>query len=343
MRKGATKREAREEMRALEDQVSRGVYLPRSRVPLFSEVSKEWIEYKKAKIRISTWGEYKRQIEKHLQELDSIKINSITVATIEKFISKRQERGMNINTLRRILVTLNQIMNYAVRHRYIDHNPVREAERPRNSGNGMVKQEKAKVLDPSEIKKLVDSTEDCKYRMIFLLAAFTGARQGEILGLKWTDVDWEEGQIHIQRTYNHGRFFPPKSEASNRRVDVGPTVLKELRKWKLACPRNDFNLVFPSETGTPVDQHHMIPRHFKPALKKANLPKVRFHDLRHTYASLLIEQGEDVKYIQDQLGHSSPTVTLDVYTHLMKKRNPEAALRLEKAIFAPTGSKTVAK
>ena len=77
----------------------------------------------------------------------------------------------------------------------------------------------------------------------------------------------------------------------------------------------------------------MIPRHFQPALKKADVPRVRFHDLRHTYASLLIEQGENPKYIQTQLGHSSPTVTLDVYAHLMKPTNPEAACRLENTVF----------
>ena len=86
----------------------------------------------------------------------------------------------------------------------------------------------------------------------------------------------------------------------------------------------------------------MVSRVFGPALTKASLPNIRFHDLRHTYASLLIEHGENIKYIQTQLGHSSPTVTLDIYAHLMKPTNQEAACRLEQAVFDGTGSKTVA-
>jgi integrase len=87
----------------------------------------------------------------------------------------------------------------------------------------------------------------------------------------------------------------------------------------------------------------MVNRHFEPALKKAGLPKIRFHDLRHTFASLLIEQGENIKYIQTQLGHSSPTVTWNVYAHLMKSTNQEAPSRLENTIFKTDGSKTVAE
>ena len=87
----------------------------------------------------------------------------------------------------------------------------------------------------------------------------------------------------------------------------------------------------------------MVNRHFNPALKKAGIERIRFHDLRHTYASLLIEQGENIKYIQTQLGHSSPTVTLNVYSHLMKPINQEAPSRLENTIFETNGSKMVAE
>ena len=95
--------------------------------------------------------------------------------------------------------------------------------------------------------------------------------------------------------------------------------------------------------GTPIDHHNLVRRYFEPSLTKAQLPRIRFHDLRHTYASLLIEQGENLKYIQSQLGHSNPTITMNVYAHLMKPTNQEAACRLENAIFGGSGSKMVAK
>ena len=110
----------------------------------------------------------------------------------------------------------------------------------------------------------------------------------------------------------------------------------------MACPPDENDLVFPNEAGNPMNHGNLLRRHFYPALKAAECPKIRFHDLRHTYASLLIEQGENIKYIQSQLGHASPIVTLNVYAHLMKPINQEAACRLENTIFEPSSSKMVA-
>ena len=146
-----------------------------------------------------------------------------------------------------------------------------------------------KILIPSHITAFLEQVKEPKYRMLFMLAIFTGARQGELLGLKWSDVDWENRQIHIQRTFNKGRFFPTKDqEPQIAKLTLGPTVLTELKKWKLACPQNELDLVFPNEAGEPINYSNMVRRHFLPALKAAELPRIRFHDLRHTYASLMI-------------------------------------------------------
>ena len=178
---------------------------------------------------------------------------------------------------------------------------------------------------------------------LFLVAVLTGAREGEILGLKWDDLDWENKQLNIQRTFNNGRFFSPKTKESKRKIDLSPLVLRELKVWRLACPKNELDLVFPNKQGKPMNNRNMVQRHFQPALRAEGLPIIRFHDLRHTYASLLIAQGENIKYIQSQLGHSSPTVTLNVYAHLMKPTNQEAVCRLENTVFGEDGSKMVAQ
>ena len=171
----------------------------------------------------------------------------------------------------------------------------------------------------------------------------SGARQGELIGLKWTDIDFFNSQIQIRRTFNHSRWYQPKTKTSNRRIDIGPSVLRILKEWRLACPRTELDLVFPNSASGPIDQSRLLKKYFYPAIKRTNLPKIRFHDLRHTYASLLIEQGENIKYIQSQLGHASPSVTLNVYAHLMKPINQEAACRLEKAVFKNDGSNMVAE
>lgn len=141
----------------------------------------------------------------------------------------------------------------------------------------------------------------------------------------------------------------PKGKAKGKSIRVlVPDEINSLidkiddqKKWKLACQPNKLNLVFPNEAGGPLNHNNVVSRYFNPALKAAKIDRIRFHDLRHTYASLLIEQGENIKYIQTQLGHSSPTVTLNVYAHLMNDVNQEAACRLENSVFNSTGHKTV--
>ena len=339
--KGATKAKAKEAMREIEDQIAKGIYLPDRKIPLFSKVAKDWLEYKKPNIRESTWVSYRGHLKHHFKNLNSIKINKITIAVVEKFIAEKQFQAMNLTTLRKIIVTLNQVMSYAVRHRFIDYNPVRDAERPK--GQGEEEKPSIKVLNPLEMNALINATTGQKYKTLFKLAIMSGARQGELLGLKWTDVDWFNNQIHIQRTFNKRTWYKPKSKSSNRRIDLGPSIMAELKRWKIACPPNEVNLVFPNQVGKPLCQSHMLSRYFYPALKTAGIERIRFHDLRHTYASLLIEQGENIKYIQSQLGHSSPTVTLDVYAHLMKPCNQRSAIKLENTVFGTNGSKLVAE
>jgi len=161
----------------------------------------------------------------------------------------------------------------------------------------------------------------------------TGARQGELLSAKWGDFDLKKCQLYIQRTFNNGRFFPTKTKGSKRKIDLSPTLLKELKKWKLACPKTKLDLMFPNDAGGPIDKNNLIKKKFDSALKKAEIERIRFHDLRHNYASLMIEQGENIKYIQTQLGHSSLMVTLNVYAHLMKEANQDTVLRLQNTIF----------
>ncbi len=153
----------------------------------------------------------------------------------------------------------------------------------------------------------------------------------------------KKSQIHIQRTFNNGAWYKPKSKASKRKIDLGPVTMAELKRWKLACPPNDLDLVFPDQSGQPIDHRRLPSGHYWPALKKAGIPKTKFHNLRHTFASLLIEQGENIKYIQTQLGHSNPTVTLDIYAHLMRPYNQASARKLENTIFGTTGSNLVAE
>ncbi|MDI6821918.1 MAG: site-specific integrase [Actinomycetota bacterium] len=139
-----------------------------------------------------------------------------------------------------------------------------------------------------------------------------------------------------------GRLAEPKSRASKRALVASPTLLKVLKKHKLSCPLSELDLVFPNEEGKLADPRNVINRHFLPALRQAGLRRIRFHDLRHTYASILIAQGENLKFIQSQLGHSSAKTTLDRYGHLMPEVQCGAGERLESAVFGTPVSKILA-
>jgi integrase len=306
-------------------------------VPTFKKVAKDWLEYKKPNVRASTYRMYRGHVDNHFSLVNDLKINRIMVATVEKFTSDRRENNVSLPLIRKTLMTFGQIMNYAVRHLNIDHNPVSEAERPRSTGN----EEKVviRILKPSEITRFLDNVPDLMYHTLFMIAVMSGLRQGEIIGLKWTDILWDKRQIHVQRTFNNGRWYKPKSNHSIRKVDVGDMVLRQLKQWRLAWPSNKMNLIFASHTGKPLDRSYVSINYFSPSLKAAGLPKIRFHDLRHTYARLLIDQGENIKYVQKQLGHSKPSVTLDIYSHLLSENNPEAVNRLDEKV---SGSKMVA-
>ena len=333
-KEGTTLKKAKEALRQIEDQVTRRVYVGEDKVPTFPEVAEAWLLFKKNNLRASTWEVYEGHTRIHFPEFAEIKINRITASMIERYIMNRQTAGMPINTIRKILVSLNQIFKYAIRHGYVHQNPMLAAERPRqpqgheNGPTGQIR-----VLNPAEISALLAAERDQKYRTMFMLAIMGGLRQGELIGLKWSDVDWKASQVAVERTFNNQAWYQPKTKGSRRRIDLGPAMLRNLKLWRLACPSSDLNLVFPNDAGGPINHNNLVNRHFLPALVTAKIGRIRFHDLRHTYASLLIEQGENIKYIQTQLGHSSPTVTLNVYAHLMKPTNQEAAKRLESAIF----------
>lgn len=343
MPKGSTKKEANEKCGKIEKKIRQGTYTPIKDMPLFPKVADKWLASREPNLRHNTFRNYKGHVENYLKpHFKRFKINHVNFDAIETFKAKalkgelpaedKRFKMVSPPTLRKILITLGGILKYAVRRRYIDYNPVREVEKPKartihDESYEMV------VLQAVDIRTLLKNAESQKDKILFMTAALTVLREGELLGLKWDDIDWFNNQIHVRRTYNNGRFYDPKTKYSKRKVDLAPELVLELKKWKLACPKGELNLVFPTEIGTPESQSNMLKRRFHPALRRAGLAKIRFHDLRHTYASLLIDQGENPKYIQTQLGHSSIQITMDVYGHLMDNVNREAARKLGRTVL----------
>jgi len=341
LKEGTTQKDARKALREVEEQIEKGSYIASTEVPGFAQVAEAWLKIKKPNIRYSTHEQYAGHVKKHLTPYFGItQISRLNYDSIERYMQDCQDRGMSAVMIKKTLVTLGAILTYACRKRFIAYNPVRDMEKPK-AQTTREEIEDITILTPEQIRSLLDAAPDLKSETLFMMAIGTGMRQGELLGSKWDDVDWISGQMHVRRTFNRRRFYEPKSKTSRRKIDLAPQLIAQLKEWQLACPPNKLDLVFPNGDGNPLNDNNLRSRIFEPALKKARIPKIRFHDLRHCYASLLIDQGENPKYIQNQMGHSSINVTFDVYGHLMKSSNQEAAIKLGNTIFG-NGSKVVA-
>jgi integrase len=238
--------------------------------------------------------------------------------------------AIGIPTINKTITTLGSVLKYAVRSKLIDANPVRDVERPKVTAlaqaEGTSEEEDVQVISKDYVNAFWAATTPGLYRMLFSAALTTEMRSGELFALQWGDIDWQANQILVRRvlTRHSGgwRFYEPKTKNSKRRVDVDPSFLLELKKWKLQQAKSDLNdLIFTNADGQPLHRSTVRKQGLLPALRRAGLPLIRFHHLRHTYASLLIDQGENPKYIQAQMGHSSINVTMDIYGHLMEKVN----------------------
>jgi integrase len=172
-------------------------------------------------------------------------------------------------------------------------------------------------LETKEIKILLESTKenDPDFYPLLLTAISTGLRREELLALKWSDVDFKEGKISVTKNIFKGQIQEPKTKTSIRKMNMPRILIDVLKEHKNKGLKSE--IVFPNKEGSYLDPENMVKRHFNKNLKVAGIKKIRFHDLRHTFATALIAQNVPIKYIQAQMGHSSIQVTLDRYGHLM--------------------------
>jgi len=256
---------------------------------------------------------------------------------VKRFIADLRARDLAKNTIRLAVTTLRATLAAAVEDRFLSHNPVQGLGR-------FVKSEKvqreATSLRAVEAETLLNAAKQnlsLRDYALILTALRAGLRQGELAALEWGDLhsgqseDDPERYIVVQRHYDRRwsrKMLTPKNRKS-RRVDMSRNlrqVLLELRNTASS------DLVFPSDAGTPMEMNNFSQRVFQPLLKTAGLRKIRFHDLRHPFGSLLIQTGASLAYVRDQMGHSSIQVTVDIYGHLI----PGANISFVDKLDAPT-------
>jgi integrase len=252
-----------------------------------------------------------------------MRLDEITLPHVREFMKALLAKELSPKTVLNAMVVLKEMFKHAVQWGYLDANPAQYAERPRAEDQEM------QILTPPEIRRLLDAAAE-PVRTLLLCAVLTGMRRGELLGLRWEDIDLEGHRIFVRRALWRGKFVTPKSRRSRRTIDLAPTLLAALAKLP---SRFQGGLVFCSPNGEPINPDTLAQRDWARALRRAGLRRIRFHDLRHTYASLLIVQGAHPKYIQVQLGHASIQTTLDRYGHLMPDAHAAEARKLDRLVF----------
>lgn len=261
---------------------------------------------------------------------------------IQRYLSQKlREDGLSTTSLRYHYSILHESLGHAVRWSLLMRNPCDAIEPPRR------RQTEMRVLDEEQVRLfLAEAKRSSRLYCLYLTATLTGMRLGELLGLRWKDLDLTLGVISVQQTLYRLKkrvlLKEPKSAKARRTISLAPLLIQELNRHREAQVQQrkrlgekyvDNDLVFCQRNGEPLHGHNITQGNLRRVLKKAGLPRIRFHDLRHCHATHMLRQGENPKVVQERLGHSTPAFTLAVYSHVLPGMQNEAARRLEERLL----------
>ncbi len=326
----------------------------------FKDHATEWLNtYARTHVKESTFREYEAVFKNHVFPVfGRIPFSKVTREMVKRLIAEKIQIGLSRSTVKNIIVPLREMYNHAIDDGVVSFsNPASRVGRF-NKRRG--EDRKITPLTREELSTLLDTAVGRMphYYPLLLCAARTGMREGELIALQWGDVDFSGRLIEVRRNVHKRRIPTPKS-GKTRRVDMSLQLTNILERLLAQCKANALKKgesldavtegwVFTTPQGTQLDPDNLRKRVFYRALAMAGLRRVRFHDLRHTYASLLIQQGESLAYVKDQLGHSSIQITVDTYGHLVPGGNRQAVDKLDdvetdrRPDIGESGSKMVA-
>lgn len=319
---GANERDALARQAELRGRRARGARVAPPTKVTFKDFAEAWLAEESTRLRPKTVEIYRWALETHLYpKFRRRRLAEITVDDVAQLVSELHGKGLAGKSISGVLTPLSRVMQRAVRRQLVSENPVaglERTERPKGA------ERKMRILSSEEIEKLLLFTGDT-YRPFLKTALFTGMRLGELLELRWGQVDFEAGVV---------RVLEGKTNAAAREIVLMPSLARVLKRHKIASQfSKETDYVFATDTGKPAHRRTVVRNGLEASLRRAKIDHLRFHDLRHTFASILIAQGLDVVFVSDQLGHSDPAVTLRVYAKMFdpKDRRQEARERLEAA------------
>ena len=342
--------EAQEKLRKLLYERDRGLLADPAKQTV-GEFLSSWLrDVAKPTVRPRTYERYEIIIRRHVRPaIGAIRLSKLTPQHLQNLYRRMLEAGLT-STTRQAHAILHRALGQAAKWNLVPRNVADLVDAPR------VPKKEMRVLTPEEAQRFLAAAEGDRFYALYVLAVTCGLRQAELLALRWEDLELERGTLQVRRQLQWVKaegeqrkgkkraepkwvLTEPKS-AKSRRVVVLPTIavdaLKKHRvrqmeeRLRLGEVWQDYGFVFTTETGTPVHKSNLLNRSFFPLLAKAGLPKVRFHDLRHTCATLLLSEGIHPRLVQEQLGHSQISLTLDTYSHVLPALQKECGAAMDR-------------
>jgi integrase len=331
----------------MKGEVRDGIHIARSRSVTVADAGTQWIKTAEANVERTTLATYQTVLDTHIVPfIGSVKLSDLTVPMIRAFEDELRDAGRSPMMVRRARQNLSMLLTDAMERGLATRNVARGLKSKTGKNDRREKLQVGRdIPSPDEARALLGVLKG-RYRPLLLVAMFCGLRSSEIRGLIWVNVDLDNRLLHVrQRADRFNEIGNPKSSDGHRSVPMMPMVVNALREWKVQCPPTDLGLVFPTRTGK-IDAHaNIVSRGLFPAMIAAGVtvdgkPKYTgLHALRHFYASWCINRKADgglelpVKDVQYRLGHSTVSMTLDVYGHLFPKSDATAEMEAAERAF----------
>lgn len=345
---GKTRKEVADKLHELLHRQQRGMLLATS-TQTVAHFLTDWLEHThKQRVRPRTYERYKEALELHiLPALGHYQLQKLSAQQVQAFYAREMARGLAPATIRYYHSVLHNALEMAVKWDLVARNVCDLVEPPRKQRFEM------QPLTLEQSQRLLQTLRGHRWEALYTLALATGLRRGEILGLKWQDIDMTAGKLQVQRILSRILAHPaepghthvyveaePKTQRSRRSIEIAPFALSALQhhqekqmaaKQQAGEQWQNHDYVFCTAEGKHLNPNHVVDD-LKRLLKKAGLPNIRFHDLRHSVASLLFAMEVHPKIVQELLGHSNISMTMDIYSHMLPGMQQEAVKKLDQAL-----------
>ncbi len=334
-----TQRECHDWVREITNKIEHGMTFDATQLTL-ERYMQSWLTGKDLSIRQNTARNYRRYTEQDiLPVIGKMRLQNIQPAHIRQMYLRMQAEGKGSRTIQLVHSTLHCALKQAVKERLIGYNPMDAVERPK------VETKEFHIFTESQARTFLEATKGHPYEALFYLALTTGLRKGELLGLMWDDVDWEKGTLRVERQLQQAYsssavLVPTKTKSGRRQIKLGKIGLamleahrkrQEAQKILAGDSWKENGMIFTTGIGTYASQSK-VSKKFKQILYENDLPDIRFHDLRHTSISLLLDMGTPINTVQRRAGHSKAIVTTDIYGHVMAHSQDAAAENIEQIV-----------